>query len=92
MAARALEQGNEKNEQGVRAWALWLQGCVARRRNKADGTAKLRQALALADEREMRPLAAHCHLELGEIDRAVGLYEQMGMAHWLLRARSGRAA
>lgn len=92
IAARALEQGNERNEPGVRAWALWLQGCIAGRKNKAAGIAQLRQALALADEREMRPLAAHCHLELGEIERAVGLYEEMGMTHWALRARNGRAS
>ena len=83
VAARALEQGNEKNEQGVRAWALWLQGCIARRKNKADAAAKLRQALALAEEREMRPLAAHCYRELGEIGRARSLYKEMGIKNSL---------
>jgi len=56
-----------------------------------------RQALALAEEREMRPLIAHCNLGLGELLAAAGrpgeaqtpltqagkLYKEMGMTFWM---------
>jgi DNA-binding SARP family transcriptional activator/tetratricopeptide (TPR) repeat protein len=102
IAARALEQSTGKKEQGVRAWALWLQGSIAIGRARADRSAALahfRQALAMAEEREMRPLAAHCLLGMGKLHAAAGRpgeagdafaqagrrYEEMGMAHWTKR-------
>ena len=56
-----------------------------------------RQALALANELGMRPLAAHCHFGLGTLYRRTGkreqarehlatattLYREMGMTFWL---------
>ena len=56
-----------------------------------------RQALALAEELGMRPLAAHCHFGLGtlyvqtsqweqaqsELSAAIDLYRAMDMAFWL---------
>ena len=71
---------------------------VTARRNPpelADG--HYREALALADELGMRPLAAHCHLGLGKLSQSTGaleqaqahlaaattLYRDMGMTYWL---------
>jgi Tetratricopeptide repeat len=56
-----------------------------------------REALALAEELEMRPLVAHCHLGLGKLYRRTGkrgqaqkhvatattMYRDMGMTYWL---------
>ena len=69
------------------------------------GTAEdwYRQALALAEELGMRPLAAHCHLGLGTLYRRTGqhdqarehlttataMYREMGMAFWLEQAAAG---
>ena len=61
-----------------------------------------RQALALADELGMRPLAAHCHLGLGTLYRKIGrdeqaqaelttaaeMYRAMEMTFWLARAET----
>jgi hypothetical protein len=58
------------------------------------------QALALAEQLEMRPLQAHCHLGLGKLYRrisrldearaelatAVPMLREMGMAFWLPEA------
>ncbi len=105
VAARALKLSTEKNELGSRAWALWLQGLIAAGRARPDSVASLadfRRALALAEERDMRPLAAHCHLGIGELHAAIGqpgdahsafarassLYEGMGMSRWTKRAQS----
>ena len=61
-----------------------------------------REALALAEELEMRPLQAHCHLGLGKLYRRVGrvdearaelatavaMLREMGMAFWLPEAEA----
>jgi hypothetical protein len=61
------------------------------------------QALARADELEMRPLAAHCHLDLGKLfhrtgDRAKAaehltiattMYREMDMGFWLEKTEAG---
>jgi hypothetical protein len=61
-----------------------------------------RQALALAEERGMRTLVAHCHLGLGtlytktgqreqahaELAAAIELYRAMEMTFWLLQAEA----
>src|SRR5262245_52734928 len=63
-------------------------------------TAHYRQALALTDELGMRPLQAHCHLDLGtlyvktgqreqartELASAINLYRAMDMTFWLPQA------
>lgn len=108
VAARALAHGTENKEQGVRAWALWLQACIASHRARPDGAAALelhRKALAMAEERAMRPLAAHCQLGIGELHAAAGqrgqahaalaqasrLYEKMGMSYWIKRAQAAQS-
>jgi len=61
-----------------------------------------RQALALAEELGMRPLAAHCHLGLGNLYRRTGqreqardhlitattMYREMDMRFWLEQAEA----
>jgi hypothetical protein len=57
------------------------------------------QALALAEPRGMRPLAAHCQLCLAKLDRRTGkaqehfdtattMYREMGMTYWLEKAEA----
>ena len=60
------------------------------------------EALALAEPRGMRPLAAHCHLGLGKLYRRTGnrdqaqedlttattMYREMDMPYWLQEAES----
>jgi hypothetical protein len=60
------------------------------------------RALALADELELRPLAAHCHLTLGRASRHAGkaedathhlgtaaaLFREMSMGLWLSEAET----
>ena len=61
-----------------------------------------RQALTLADELDMRPLVAHCHLGLGtlygrmgraglaraELIAGIELYRAMNMTFWLPQAEA----
>jgi len=82
-----------------------VEGAIAARREPpmADEAGSLyRRALALADELEMRPLQAHCHLGLGklccqtgrldearaELSTAATMLREMGMAFWLPEAEA----
>jgi tetratricopeptide (TPR) repeat protein len=103
-AARdALELARRYHERGPEAWALYL---------IAASTAKFEQeerkeildgylaALHLAQELEMRPLVAHCHLGMGQLHQRLGrlsearaefsqateLYRQMDMQFYLKQA------
>ena len=84
---------------GFTAHAQHLLGDVATHPDRFDGErgeAHYRQALALAEERGMRPLVAQCHFGLGRLYRRTGeherarerlaaaaaMYRQMGMAYW----------
>ena len=74
-------------------------------RSALEAEAYYRQALALADELGMRPLAAHCHLGLGtlytkisrfeqarrELSTAMALYRAMEMTFWLPQAEAALA-
>jgi Flp pilus assembly protein TadD len=65
-----------------------------------DAEERYLEALALAEELEMRPLQAHCHLGLGKLYRkagrrneaehelrtAVAMLREMGMTFWLPEA------
>jgi len=58
--------------------------------------------LALADELDMRPLAAHCHFHLGKLNRktnrreqarehlttATAMYREMDMRFWMDQAEA----
>jgi tetratricopeptide (TPR) repeat protein len=107
-AARALKLSRDHKERGHEAWALRLLGEIAAHTDppevdRAEGY--YHQALALAEELGMRPLAAHCHLGLGtlyqqlgraapahaELTTAAELYRAMEMTFWLGRAEAALA-
>jgi tetratricopeptide (TPR) repeat protein len=69
-AERALGLARERQERSNEAYALRLLGEIAAHRAPSDvdeAAAHYRQALTLAEELGMRPLAAHCHLGLGTL-------------------------
>jgi class 3 adenylate cyclase/tetratricopeptide (TPR) repeat protein len=103
VAERALTQYRGHKERGNEAGALRLLGDVAACADPSDverAEAYYREALALAEELGMRPLVAHCHLDLGSLYQRLGraeeargelvtaadLYRAMEMAFWLGRA------
>jgi tetratricopeptide (TPR) repeat protein len=98
-AQEAVSLAQQHQERGHEAWAVHLLGAILARHPAADlGTAEshYRAALVLADELGMRPLVAHCHLDLGKLFRkagrperarehlvmAVTLYREMDMRVW----------
>jgi hypothetical protein len=102
-AARALALSCERHERGYAAWAQWLIGEILSRCEAFDpggATVVYQEALALAQELEMRPLVAHCHLGIGRLRRREGdrptaedhltraatMYHDMEMALWLGQA------
>jgi tetratricopeptide (TPR) repeat protein len=101
----ALAGARRYREQGNEAEALRILGECAAAGAAPDGATtqeSLDQALALADELEMQPLAAHCHLGLGKLYRRTGqrdqaqahltfattMYREMGMTYWLEQAEA----
>jgi class 3 adenylate cyclase/tetratricopeptide (TPR) repeat protein len=101
----ALEGARRYRERGNEAEALRILGECADAGAAPDGATaqeSLAQALALADELEMRPLAAHCHLGLGKLYRRTGkreqaqehlttattMYREMDMRFWLEQAEA----
>ena len=100
LAARTLAYFRTHQERGQEAYALRLLGDMATHREPpevAEADTSYRQALALAEERGMRPLQAHCHRSLGTLYAMVGqqeqartalttaieLYRAMDMTFWL---------
>jgi hypothetical protein len=97
---QAVELARQYKQRGTQAWALWLLGESTARQAPAEGepaASHYRQALALAEELGMRPLAAHCHRGLGmlyartgqqelartALSAAIVLYQTMAMTFWL---------
>ncbi len=108
-AEQALAHARAHDERGHEAYALHFVGQVASQTSPTDvDTAEThyRQAIALAEELGMRPLAAHCHLGLGtlyqrvdrpteaqqELANASDMYRAMQMTFWLEQAEAARAA
>jgi tetratricopeptide (TPR) repeat protein len=104
-ARRALTLARDSKQRGLEAWALRLLGQVEAQREPAavePVEAHYRQAMSIANELEMRPLLAHCHLDLGtlyrrlgrhaaaqaELSAAMALYRAMEMTFWLSRAET----
>jgi len=104
-ADRARAGAVESGERGYQAWALRLLGMIGERREPPDldeAEARYREALALAEELELRPLQAHCHLGLGKLYRRTGrldearreltttveMLREMGMTFWLPEAEA----
>jgi tetratricopeptide (TPR) repeat protein len=90
---------------GFAAYAQGLLGDVATHDDSFDaeqGEVHYRNALALADPRDMRPLVAHCHLGLGKLYRrtanpeqaqehlttAMAMCREMGMIYWVEQAEA----
>src|SRR5262249_18452569 len=70
-----LSLARRHGERGHEAWCVRLLGEVASRREPCEveiAERHYRDALALADELGMRPLAAHCHSHLAELLGKVG--------------------
>jgi class 3 adenylate cyclase/tetratricopeptide (TPR) repeat protein len=102
-AAQALALAERQGERASVAYAWRLVGEVAARREPPDVRIALsahRDALRLATELGMRPLAARCRLGLAmlpppgggpapsrpELDAALTGLRELGMTHWLSRA------
>jgi tetratricopeptide (TPR) repeat protein len=102
-ADQGLSLAREGGERGFEAWALRLQAEIAGAAHPADASgadARYREAMALAEELEMRPLLAHCHFGLGKLYRLTGkrdearehlttatvMYREMDMRFWLEKA------
>jgi len=70
LTQEVLTDARHRKVRGWEAWALWLLGEIAMRRDPPDvvsAEAHYQQALALAEELGMRPLLAHCYLGLGQL-------------------------
>ncbi len=108
LADRALVLAREHKERGTEAWTLRVLGEIAAQTAPPEterAEAHFREALALAEELGMHPLAAHCHLGLGTLYQRVGRHEQgqvelttaaeryraMEMPFWLERAETALA-
>jgi tetratricopeptide (TPR) repeat protein len=106
LASRAVEFS--PSHHGFAAQALCLLGDIATHPERFDaesGELHYRKALALAEPRGMRLLAAHCHLGLGKMFRRSGqserasellttaatMYRAMGVPFWLAQAETGEA-
>jgi tetratricopeptide (TPR) repeat protein len=104
-ADRALTLARERGQRGHEAWTLRLLGEIASHDdplNAETAEAHYRQAVALATELEMRPLAAHCQFGLGKLYRRIGkreparehlttataMYREMDMGFWLTQAEA----
>jgi class 3 adenylate cyclase/tetratricopeptide (TPR) repeat protein len=98
-AGRALPLTRERGQRGWQARMLRL---VAELTVPEQADGPYRDALALAEQLEMRPLVAHCHLGLGKLYRHAGkrqeaqehlntattMYREMGMTYWLEKAEA----
>jgi tetratricopeptide (TPR) repeat protein len=105
LAVQALALSHKRKERGAEAWTLRLLADIAMHRDPLQAERAeeyCRQALALADELGMRPLAAHCHFTLGMLYRetrrleqsraqlctAIELYRVMEMTLWRPQAEA----
>jgi tetratricopeptide (TPR) repeat protein len=105
VARRALDFAHRQKERGNEVWVLRLLGDIATHADPPDpesAQGHYTQALARANELEMRPLAAHCHVGLGKLYRRTGkqaqaqehlvtaaaMYREMDMGFWLEKAEA----
>jgi tetratricopeptide (TPR) repeat protein len=105
LADEALTLARDHRQRGSEAWLLRLHAEIALARGPGaiqTGGEVYRQALDLAEQLEMRPLVAHCHLGLGrlhrrigrsaaaraELDAALALFRSMGMDTLASRAEA----
>ena len=102
IAERALEIAVANGERGNEAPALRLLGEIHAVHNVEAAEARYEQALSLAIELGLRPLAARCHLGLGQLYRSCGkreparthlrtawtLFRELDMPFWLARTET----
>jgi DNA-binding NtrC family response regulator/tetratricopeptide (TPR) repeat protein len=109
LADRGLDLARQRGQRGHEAWLRWLHGEIAAQSDAAGPLAAEEhygQALALATELGMQPLAAHCHLGLGQWHRRAGdrakaqehmaiartLYREMNVTLWLAQVEAEQPA
>jgi tetratricopeptide (TPR) repeat protein len=102
-AKRALDRTRLQRQRGTTAYLLCILGQTTCGQEPPDldaGGRYFDEAMALADELGMRPLAARCHLGLGKLYRRAGkrqqtlehfttatiMYREMDMRFWLEQA------
>ena len=105
VAMHGLELARSRDERRSASYVLRALGEIASNGDapgRVEAEARYREALALAEEMEMRPLQAHCHFGLGklycqigrfaearaELSTAVSMFREMGMALWLPEAEA----
>jgi tetratricopeptide (TPR) repeat protein len=79
LAEQALTLARAHQERACQAYALWLLGDIAMRRNPPDpeqAAIHYQHALTLADELGLRPLQAHCHRGRSTLYSQTGKMEQ----------------
>ena len=98
-AGKALDFARDQQERGNEADALRLLGDIALRRGgrEIEGAAeRYRQAMAIAEDLELRPLLARCHLGIGRVHlrtddpanarkhltTALDMFRAMQMRYW----------
>jgi tetratricopeptide (TPR) repeat protein len=108
VATQGLALARARKQRGDEAWMLRLFGEIAAQEQPPQveqAETHYREALALAQELGMCPLAAHCHLGLGSLYRELGrhepaqaaliiaidLYRTMEMTSWLEGAEAALA-
>jgi tetratricopeptide (TPR) repeat protein len=74
-AERALEIARQYHDRGTEAWVHRLAGDLVADTEPAAATTSFAQALALAEELQMRPLVAHARLGLGRLAATDGKRE-----------------
>jgi hypothetical protein len=105
-AERSLQLAVERKESAYQAFAHRIVGEVTARREPSESAKAeehFRHAMAMAEEREMRPLIARCHLNLAQLHRRTGnrdlvqshltttesMLRDVAMAYWLDQLQSG---
>jgi class 3 adenylate cyclase/tetratricopeptide (TPR) repeat protein len=108
LAGRALAIAREHGRRGDEAWALRLLGEIAAQRDPPEvetAEDRYRNAMAVANELDMRPVIAHCHFGLGRLYRrtsrpdlarehlaaAKARFRDLEMRFWLERAEAEAA-
>ena len=107
-AERALDLAIASGERGNATWALLAQADITAAEDPPDferASILYERAKALAEELDMRPFQAHCHLGLGKLYRCTGrheqahehlttattMYREMDMGFWLTHAETEMA-
>jgi tetratricopeptide (TPR) repeat protein len=72
VADQALALIREGKHRVCEPWTLRLLGEIAARADDREAEGHFARALALAEQLGMRPLVAHCHLDLGKLYRRAG--------------------